>query len=226
MFLVKPNVFMIRIASICVCLLISISAMAQSGADTIHYRKVYYFGGTGLSFPLGKTKDVLTTKLFTGSMGLDISLKNPKYYLQPTLYMMAFGYNQLQDDSEYNRVLKNARSTMYILSLAGGMRRQWDRLNTYAYLGPSGALNMEPRAEDNAADGTVNLHYEYSISPAIKLGVGSDYKFKGFFLGMEVGYMHNFRKMQGNPVNVLSIMVGLKSDITKISDKVVEVISK
>ncbi len=210
---------------ICICIFLAISAFAQSGADTIHYRKVYYFGGTGLSFPIGKTRNVLTTKLFTGSMGLDISLKNPKYYLQPTLYMLSFGYDQLQDDPEYNRVLKNARSTMYILSLAGGIRRQWERLNTYAYLGPSGALNMEPRSED-IGDGTVELNYEYSISPAVKLGVGSDYKFKGFFLGMEVGYMHNFRKMQGNPVNVLSIMVGLKSDITKLSDKVVEVISK
>lgn len=214
-----------KIVLICFCFFMAISAFSQTGADTLHYRKVYYFGGTGLSFPLGKTKNVLTTKLFTGSMGLDISLKNPKYYLQPTLYMLSFGYDQLLDDTEYNRVLKNARSTMYVLSLAGGMRRQWERLNTYAYLGPSGTLNMEPRSEDKG-DGTVELNYEYSISPAIKMGIGSDYKFKGFFLGMEVGYMHNFRKMQGNPVHVLSIMVGLKSDITKLSDKVVEVISK
>ncbi|WP_156307707.1 hypothetical protein [Sphingobacterium endophyticum] len=215
-----------KLVFICIIILMSMSSFAQTGVDTIHYRKVYYFGGTGLSFPLGKTKDALTTKPFTGSMGLDISLKNPKYYLQPTLYMMSFGYNQLEEDTEYNRILKNARSTMYILSLAGGIRKQLQRLNTYAYIGPAGALNVEPRAQDDAANSTVNLSYEYSISPAFKFGIGSDYKFKGFFLGMEAGYMHNFRKIQGNPVHVLSIMVGLKSDITKLSDKVVEVISK
>src|SRR5690606_17298070 len=125
MFSFKLSVCMKRIVLTCCCLLVSISALAQTGADTLHYRKVYYFGGTGLSFPLGKTKNVLNTKLFTGSMGLDISLNNPKYYLMPTLYLMSFGYDQIQDDSEYNRVLKNARSSMYIFSLAGGMRKQW-----------------------------------------------------------------------------------------------------
>lgn len=201
------------------------TVFSQTGADTIHYQKVYYFGGTGLSFPIGKTRDVLYPKLFTGSMGLDISLNNPKYYLQPTLYLMSFGYNQLQNDEEYNRILKNARSTMFVLSLSGGIRKQWQRLNTFAYIGPAGALNMEPRAQDNSSEGIVDLEYKYSISPAFKIGVGSDYKFKGFFLGMEIGYLHNFRNMQERPVNVLNIMVGLKSDITKLKDKVVDVIS-
>src|SRR5690606_8424385 len=172
------------------------------------------------------TKNVLSTKLFTSSLGLDISLANPRYYLQPTLYMMSFGYEQLEDDSDFNRVLKNARSTMYVLSLAGGARKQWTNLNTYAYAGPAGALNMEPRAQDQPDKGTVELDYRYSISPAIKLGIGSDYKFKGFFLGIEVGYMHNFRQMQGNPIHVLNMMVGLKSDITNISNKVVDVIGR
>src|SRR5690606_12605702 len=122
-----------------------LAVFSQTGVDTIHYRKIYYFGGTGLAFPIGKTKDVLSPKLFTSSMGLDISLKNPSYYLQPTLYLFSFGYEQLENDQRYNSVLKNARANMYVLSLAGGYRRQWRRLNTYAYLGPSGVLNVEPR---------------------------------------------------------------------------------
>ncbi|MFZ4260534.1 hypothetical protein ACFRAE_00715 [Sphingobacterium sp. HJSM2_6] len=198
---------------------------AQRGADTLHFRKVYYFGGTGLALPLGKTKNVLSTKLFTGSMGLDISLKNPKYYLLPTLYMMSFGYDQLDKDQEYDRTLKNGRASIYLLSLAGGFRKQWQRLNTYSYIGPAAALTVEPRADQNEAIEQIDLSYKYSFAPAIKVGVGSDYKFKGFFLGFEVGYIHKFQKLQGNPVHVLTMMVGLKSDITKISDKVVEVIS-
>ena len=214
-----------RIFLCLICLCLGFVAMAQRGADTIHYRKVYYFGGTGLSIPLGKTKNALTTKFFTGSMGLDISLKNPKYYLLPTLYMMSFGYDQIQKDPAYNRQLTNGRATMYTLSLAGGIRRQMNRLNTYAYAGPGAALNSEPRANDNAQTQVVDIEYKYSISPAFKLGIGSDYKFKGFFLGFEIGYMRNFKKIQGNPVHVMTMMVGLKSDITKISDKVVDVIS-
>lgn len=199
---------------------------SQTGVDTIHYRKVYYFGGTGLAFPIGKTRNVLSAKLFTSSLGLDISLKNPSYYLQPTLYLFSFGYDQLESDKGYNSVLKNARANMYILSLAGGFRKQWKRLNTFVYLGPSGAINVEPRAQNDPENTNVDLNYLYSISPAFKIGLGSDYKFKGFFLGMEFGYLHNFRNMQGNPVNVISMMVGLKSDITKLSDKVIDVISK
>ena len=203
-----------------------LTVFSQIGVDTIHYRKIYYFGGTGLAFPVGKTKDVLSPKLFTSSMGLDISLKNPSYYLQPTLYFFSFGYDQLENDQSYNSVLKNARANMYILSLAGGYRKQWRQLNTYAYLGPSGAINVEPRAHEDSESNDVELSYIYSLSPAIKVGLGSDYKFKGFFLGMEFGYVHNFRNMQGNPVNVISMMVGLKSDITTFSDKVINVISR
>lgn len=205
---------------------VSFSAFAQKGADTLHYNKVYYFGGTGIALPLGKTKQALSTKLFTGSMGLDISLKNPKYYLQPTLYLMNFKYDQLFADSKYNRVVENARASMYVLSLAGGIRRQWNRLNTYAYIGPAGALNIEPRAQDAGNNELVELHYKYSISPAAKIGIGADYKFKGFFLGTELGYMHNFREIQGNPVNVMTLMVGLKSDITSLKNEVVDVIQK
>ena len=215
-----------QVLAIFFIILFNCDVHAQSESDSLHYHKVYYFGGTGLSFPLGKTKNVLSTKLFSSSLGLDISLANPRYYLQPTLYMMSFGYEQLEDDLDFNRVLKNARSTMYLLSLAGGLRKQWMNLNTYAYAGPAGALNMEPRAQDQSENGVVELDYRYTVSPAVKLGIGSDYKFKGFFIGIEVGYMHNFRPMQGNPIHILNMMVGLKSDITNISDKVVDVIGR
>jgi len=199
---------------------------AQNGADTIHYQKVYYFGGTGLSFPLGKTKEVLAPKLFTGSLGLDISLKNPKYYLIPTLYLMSFDYDQLLTDAKYNRMIENGRSSFYMLSLAGGTRRQFKRLNTYGYAGPVFGLMTEPRANDNAITGVSTIENKFSFTPGVKLGMGSDYKFNGFFLGVEVGYLYNFKKLQGNPVSILTLMVGLKSDITRLSDKVVEVITK
>lgn len=209
-----------------VLVLFSNSLFAQQGADTLHYRKVYYFGGTGLAFPLGKTNKVLSPKLFTGSMGLDISLKNPKYYLMPTLYLMSFDYDQLVDDSKYNRMIENGRSSFYMLSLAGGIRKQYNRLNTYGYAGPVVGLITEPRAHDDAAAGISVIENKYSFSPGVKIGFGSDYKFNGFFLGFEAGYLYNFNKLQGNPVSILTLMVGLKSDITRLSDKVVDVITR
>jgi len=196
--------------------------LAQTGVDTIHYRKVYYFAGTGLAFPLGKTKEVLSPKVFAGSMGLDISLKNPKYYVMPTLYMLSFNYDQKIPDPEYNRMIENGQSSLYMLSLAGGMRRQWKRLNTYAYVGPTVGLSTEPRS--NVLPEVVKVSYKRNIAFGTKMGVGADYMFKGFFLGAELGYMYNINKIQNRPFQAITFMVGLKSDITKLSDKVVNII--
>lgn len=195
-----------------------------SGADTLHYRKVYYFGGTGIAVPLGRTKNVYRTALFTGSMGLDISLQNPKYFLLPTLYTMAFRYNQSDTDEGYNTLVENARSSLYNLSLAGGIRRQLDRLNTYVYFGPALSLAVEPRVAA-IQENVVRMQNSFKFSPAVKVGAGADYKFPGFFLCFEMGYFRNFRQIQSQPVNALTMMVGLKSDITSFSGKVVKVIN-
>ena len=196
---------------------------AQRGADTLHYRKVYYFAGTGLALPLGKTKEVLSPKLFAGSMGLDISLKNPKYYVYPALYTFNFAYDQQIDDIKYNHTIENGNASIYMLSLAGGARKQMKRLNTYMYAGPSFGLINEPRAQQVSS--IVKIDYKKTFAIGGKLGVGADYKFKSFFLGGEVGYMGHFTKIQDRPFHALTILFGLKSDITRLSDKVVEIIS-
>jgi len=198
-------------------------SFAQKGADTIHYRKVYYFAGTGLALPIGKTKEVLSPKLFAGSMGLDISLKNSKYYLYPALYTFNFSYDQKLDDPKYNHSIENGNASIYMLNLAGGVRRQMKRLNTYVYVGPSFGLVNEPRAQQ--IESTVKIEYDRSIAVGAKMGIGADYKFKSFFLGGEVGYMGHFTKFQDRPFNALTILFGLKSDITRLSDKVVEIIT-
>src|SRR5690606_12784122 len=89
-----------------ICCMVS----AQTETDSLHYRKIYYMGGTGLSFPLGKSKNVLGTKLFSGSAGLDIALKDRRYFLSPTLYMLTFRYDQQQEDPKYNYMIENGRT--------------------------------------------------------------------------------------------------------------------
>ena len=203
-------------------LLISNISFAQQGADTLHYKKIYYFAGTGLAIPLGKTKDVLSPKLFAGSMGLDISLKNPKYYLYPALYLLSFNYNQIEKDPKYDQMIKNGQSSMYMLSLSAGTRRQYERLNTYVYLGPTIGLVTEPRARTVAEETKIeNLR---SIALGTKIGIGADYKFKGFFLGSELGYMYSMNNIEGNSFHALTFLVGLKSDITRLSEKVVDIL--
>lgn len=212
-----------RIFLIVALMLLFFQASAQRGADTLHYKKVYYFAGTGIAMPLGKTKEVLSPKLFAGSMGLDISLKNPKYYVYPALYMFSFAYDQKVSDPKYTQMIENGQSNMFMLNLSAGSRRQFQRLNTYAYIGPSLGLVSEPRSQ--VINTTTKIDYKKSFAIGSKIGIGADYKFKGFFLGGEVGYMRHFTKIQDRPFNALTIMFGLKSDITKISGKVVDIIS-
>ncbi len=196
---------------------------AQKGADTIHYNKVYYFAGTGLGIPLGKTKEVLSPKVFAGSMGVDFTLKNPKYYVYPALYMLSFKYRQQYPDPQYSKIIEDGPASVYMLSLAGGSRRQYDRLNTYVYAGPTIGLVSEPRAVDEGD--VVRVKSLRSIAFGTKVGFGADYKFKGFFLCTELGYMYNFNKIEKKPFQALTIMVGLKSDITKIKNKVVDILA-
>jgi hypothetical protein len=195
---------------------------AQTGADTIHYKKVYYFAGTGLGIPLGKTKEVLSPNLFAGSMGVDFTLRNPKYYVYPALYMLSFDYDQQYEDSRYNTMIRNGPASFYMLSLSGGTRRQYDRLNTYVYAGPTVGLVSEPRAQN--IDGITEIERLKKFAFGTKVGVGADYKFKSFFICTELGYMYNFNKIEDRPFQALTLMVGLKSDITRIKDKVVELL--
>ncbi|HMR17856.1 MAG TPA: hypothetical protein PKA53_01035 [Sphingobacterium sp.] len=212
-----------KIIILCFTLVISYCLSAQTGADTIHFKKVYYFAGTGLGIPLGKTKEVLSPKLFAGSMGIDFTLKNPRYYVYPALYMLSFDYDQQYNDSRFNTVIENGHASFYMLSLSGGTRRQYDRLNTYVYAGPTVGLVIEPRASTSA--NVVTVASLKSLAIGTKVGVGADYKFKSFFLCGELGYMYNFNKIEGRPFQAMTLMLGLKSDITRIKDKVVRILA-
>ncbi len=198
-------------------------AIAQGGADTIHYRKVYYWGTTGMGFPIGKTKEILSPK-FSGSIGLDISLKNPMFFVSPTLYTLSFKYKQRLADPNYAYRIEDANTSFYTFAFSGGIRKQMRRLNVYGFAGPGVGLTSEPRANVMADQKLIKMENKNHLNFSSKIGAGADYKFNGFFLGIELGYLHNFRKIQDTPVNIFTVMVGLKSDITQIGDKVIDVI--
>ncbi|MDR0262691.1 MAG: hypothetical protein LBJ04_05640 [Sphingobacterium sp.] len=198
-------------------------AIAQGGADTIHYRKVYYWGTTGMGFPIGKTKEILSPK-FSGSIGLDISLKNPMFFVSPTLYTLSFKYKQRVADPNYAYRIEDANTSFYTFAFSGGIRKQMRRLNVYGFAGPGVGLTSEPRANVMADQKLIKMENKNHLNFSSKIGAGADYKFNGFFLGIELGYLHNFRKIQDTPVNIFTVMVGLKSDITQIGDKVIDVI--
>src|SRR5690606_29343600 len=213
-----------KISAVYVIILLSVSyCYGQTGGDTSHYKKVYYFAGTGFGVPLGKTREVLSPTVFAGSMGIDFTLRNPNYYVYPALYMLSFRYKQQYSDPDYNKIIDDGSASIYMLSLAAGRRKQYNRLNAYLYGGPTIGLVSEPRAEE--IGDIVKIHRLKSIAFGTKVGVGADYKFPGFFVCGEFGYMYNFNRIQGRPFQALTIMVGLKSDITKIKNKVVDILT-
>lgn len=196
---------------------------AQTGTDTLHHRKVYAVSGLGWGFSLGETSDVLRPR-FSNNLGLDISLPNRHYFIYPTLDFLTFEYNQQQLDPAYNYTLERGRSNLYILNLAGGIRRQLNKLNIYAYAGPGIGLMSEPRAEVLPGQSKVSINTVYYLTPSIKGGIGADYKLGGFFLFLEAGWLHPFRDMQSRSVNVVSLFGGLKTDVTVLKDKVAQFI--
>lgn len=199
------------------------NAAAQSKTDSLHYRKVYVTSGMGWGFALGETSDVLQAK-FSNSLGLDISLANPHYFVYPSIDFLTFRYNQQVHDPGYPYDLDRGRSNFYILNLAGGIRKQVDKLNAYAFAGPGIGVVVEPRAAVSSDANKVTIENSAYLTPTLRGGVGADYQIGGFFLFVEMGWLHNFRQMQQRPVNVLSLYGGLKTDVTKLKDNVARVI--
>lgn len=193
--------------------------------DTIHNSKVYIVSGSlGFGFPMGKTKDILNTRL-ASSWGMDISLPNRHYVLYPSIDFWSFGYNQknLTEKSAY--LVENGRATFYNVNIALGTRRQFNKLNSYVTAGPSIGMFFEPRATLER-NNVIRNDFDSKLMFGARASAGADYKFNGFFVYVDASWMHSFGKVQETPINILSFYVGLKTDITNVADKVVTVFDR
>lgn len=199
------------------------TVFSQNTVDTLHANKVYVVSGMGWGFSLGETNEVLDAK-FSSSLGLDFSLPNRHYFLYPSLDFLTFGYNQQVHDPNYEYDLEKGRSNFYMLNFAGGIRKQLNQLNVYAFAGPGIGLVVEPRAEVFAGQNRVKINNTRHVTPSLRGGVGADYKLGGFFLFIETGWLHNFTQIQNRSVNVVSLYGGIKTDVTRLKDNVAKVI--
>ncbi|WP_257668246.1 hypothetical protein [Parapedobacter tibetensis] len=196
------------------------NAISQTATDTtLHQRKIYVVSGMGWGFALGKTKEVLHAK-FSSNLGLDISLDNRHYFIYPSLDFLTFGYNQQVHDPDYAYDLEEGRSNFYILNLAAGVRKQFEQLSVYAFAGPGAGVMVEPRAMVLPDQHKVTIENIVHVTPSMRSGMGVDYKLGGFFLFIEGGWLYNFRNIQDRPVNVISCYGGLKTDVTRLGNRV------
>ena len=119
--------------------------------------------------------------------------------------------------------MEKGRSNFYILNFAGGVRKQLNKLNVYAFAGPGIGVVVEPRAEVLPNQNRVKINNTRHITPSLRGGVGADYKLGGFFLFIETGWLYNFRNIQERSVNVISLYGGIKTDVTRLKDNVAKV---
>lgn len=197
--------------------------IAQEKLAAMNIREIHVVNGMGWGFPTGKTKEVLSPKYST-SLGLDIALKDERYFLYPSLDFLSFKYNQQIPDPATNYLIEHGNSFFYMLNLTAGRYHRIGKLGIYAFGGPGLGMVSEPRAHlrDN---NVVVLKNHYSLSPGLRLGTGSEYQLGNVYLFLELSYLYNFRHIQERPNGVISMYGGLKTNITRVADKVIEIIS-
>lgn len=213
-----------------VCLIILIIhsgyflASGQDQLKKLQMTDIAYLSGIGWGIPIGKTNEVLSPK-YSGSLGLVATLKNKKYFLYPTLDFLSFKYDQKLEDKRYTHLIEKGKSNFYTLNLSGGIKTTFENWNFYAFAGPGLVLVSEQRALAISNE-TVRLKEAYTLSPALKIGGGVDYRIGNVALFVELSALHNFRKIQERPTNNILLFGGVKTNITKLADKVVEVITE
>lgn len=200
------------------------ATVIKHATDTIHNSKVYIGSGSvGLGIPLGRSKEYLSTRL-TGNWGIDISLPNRNMLFYPSIDYLSFDYNQIEDDPEYDYRVENGRVTFTNVNLPLGVRKQWKHLNTYVLVGPSVGLFHEPRTRIDSESLVAHTDYKSHIIFGSRMGFGADYKFKGFFVFADFGWLHSFKSIQDRPLNIATVYIGLKTDITRVADKVISTV--
>lgn len=198
--------------------------LAQDQLRALQIKEVHLANSMGWGFPLGETAEVLRPKYST-NLGLDIALSNPRFFLFPSMDFLAFNYNQQLVDAESPYRIERGSSYFYQLNLSAGTRMHRNRLAFHAYVGPGVSLVTEPRAGESL-QGVIRLTNQHAWTPTVRLGAGSYYQVGQVRLFLDLSYLHHFRQIQQKPVHVLVVYGGLRTNITRVADRVVEMISE
>jgi hypothetical protein len=177
--------------------------------------KMYFRSGFGFTFPVGNSRDYLSTK-FSTSLGLVIALGKGPLFLYPKLDLHAYGFDQLVAEPEYQAEGKNGRATTYLLNMALGYRKVVDKFGFYGFLGGGGGMILTPRVQlsENATIATMNN--KATGMPIMETGAGIDYSLGGTLLFFEAGYLRGFTKVQNRSFQSVPVNLGVKTNISKL----------
>src|SRR5690606_37741599 len=182
---------------------------AQESLNQWRIKEVHFSSKVGWGFPLGRTGDVLTPK-YSSSMGLDISLMDKYFFLNPFLDFLAYDYDQVLEDPEFAYRLEHGKGGIFALNLTGCMRTRQKNWGVFAYAGTSLSVVTEPRATVDSPNELVKLSNTRTWGPALRAGAGVDYKLGNVYLFLESGYLLHGSKVQNRPIQVISLYGGLR----------------
>lgn len=208
-----------RIFFIIAFVFLIVQAKAQHEADVPQSGKVFVASGLGFGFPVGDINQTLSPKV-SNVLGLNIPLKSKRYFLYPVVDFLRFSYNESITDAEFGYKLQDGTSNLYGLSVMPGLNHFLASLRLYAYAGPSLHLLYEPRVSVAIPDAEATIEKITSLTGGLRGGVGAHYQFGDFYLFIESAYIRNFQKIQGNHLSVVTLHGGLKTDVTKLVDKI------
>lgn len=190
---------------------------AQSSPDSVK-SKVFAATGLGFGFPLGGVKKTLSPRV-SNIVGFNIPLKDKRYFIYPLIDFMTYGYNQTKVDQEYDLKLNNGSANFYGLSVMPGLNQFLGSLRLYAFGGPFAQLIFEPRIATNPESNVATIEDKVYFTGGLRASVGAHYQLGDFYLFFESGMLRNFTEIENEPVYILTAHGGLKTDITKLTDK-------
>lgn len=208
--------------TLCLLFMFSLQLPAQENLESLFVREIHVANSMGWGFPIGRTSEVFKPKYST-NLGLDIGLKDPKYFFFPSLDFLAFKFDQQLEDPDFSQRIKNANSNIYLLNLAAGRRLQSRKFGFHVYAGPGIGIVGEPRALLEGDE--IRLKNQYTWAASARLGSGTHYQLGNVRLFVDVSYLYHFRNIQGRPVQVLTVYGGLRTNVTRVADRVIEIIT-
>ncbi|WP_374164452.1 hypothetical protein [Arcticibacter sp. MXS-1] len=202
----------------------NIDTLLDKGQDILEKGRIYSIKGIGMAFPIGSVSKVLRPR-FSTEIGLQILMKNPRYFLYPTIDYVNFNYDQLYDDPKYNYRMKNASAKLYIGTLSGGLITQVKSFRIFSSAGIGGGIINEPRGWVDAEAGEINFQNRSSFTGTLRLNTGVDYGKRTFKLFAELSYLLQTRQIQGSNMHTLAVNIGTRTNLYRLA-RSIETIKK
>lgn len=202
-----------------------IDTLLDKSQDILEEGRVFSIKGLGMAFPMGKINDVLNPR-FSSEIGLQIMMKNRRYFIYPAIDYMNFRYDQQVDDPDFAYRTNNASAKMYIATVSAGLVRQTGLFRIFSSAGIGGGLINEPRASVDLANSEINFRNKSSFTGTMRLNTGVDYGKRTFKVFAEISYLLNTTKIQDRNLHTLAINVGTRTNLFRLAKSIGQIKKK